>query len=409
MTRVSLASLPWVRPAVWGLAALCHLCALGGIPGSAAAMPSVDLHGSLDLVETTGDEDRIDANSIGPGENPFHTTHIRLQASALVSPNVEALLDASYEDGSYARLVGGFVRLSDPGGMDLHLEVGKIPLHIGSFPDRATAQKNSLIGVPLMYQYRTDLRTDQVPVRAEDLVANRGLGASADYRSAGLTGLGGYEGHSVPVLYEDYWDFGAVVVGSVEPFEFAMGVTNGTAADPQATDDNDGKQVLARVGVEPRPWIRAGLSASRGPYLYNDLAEVLPAGRHVTDYNQTLAGGDLELSHGHGVLDAEYLWSRFDSPTLGGLDVRSWYAEGKFTVLPGWYVAARYDRMMFGDVHVSSGALESWDADVWRQEIGIGYKPTRNIVAKLVHQETHIATSPARTLPFAALQVSASF
>ena len=55
--------------------------------------------------------------------------------------------------------------------------------------------------------------------------------------------------------------------------------------------------------------------------------------------------------------------------------------EGRYKIAPGAYVAARGDRLDFSDV-TGSGGPASWDAGIWRFEIGGGYSVTRNILAK---------------------------
>ena len=369
----------------------------------------VDFSGNLDLVgQTRVNQDVINYQMYG--ENPFHTARIRLFADAPIQDHVHVFTEFLYDDGTTkARLYGGFVRLSDPSGHDLNVEVGKIPLHLGSFPNRSYAPKNNLIGVPLMYQYHPDIRDDQVPVRGDDIVANRGRGYFTNYMAGGLTGVGYAGGHVLSVLYENCWDFGVTVIGTKAPLEFAAGVTNGTAGDPLMGDNNDGKQVLARVGLVPAPWIRAGVSGARGPYLGAGLNDDLPTGHTVDEYMQQLVAADLELSYYHGVLYGEYVYNRFESPFVGNLDLRAWYVEGKWTVIPGWYVAARFDRMVFTDVALSGGGMEAWDADLWKREIGIGFKPSTRLIAKLVHQESRVNLSPAVVRAFAAAQLSVVF
>lgn len=382
----------------------------GAARGECASVGPINFSGNLDLVGVSRNY-QDDINWLNFNENPFHTTRIRLFADAPIQDHVQVFTEFIYDDDAmFARLAGGFVRLSDPKGRDIHLEVGKTPLHLGAFPNRSYAPKNNLIGSPLMYQYHTDLRNDQVPTRAEDIVANRGRSWYADYMSGGLTGAGYDEGGTLPVLYENFWDFGVVALGTVAPIEFAAGVTNGTAGAPVLTDYNDGKQVLARVGFVPAPWMRAGLSASRGPYLIEELEEDdLPPGHKVGEYMQQLAAADLELSYGHGVLYSEYVLNRFESPYIGNLDLRAWYVEGKWTVIPGWYVAGRFDRMIFDDVALASGGVAGWDADLWKREIGIGFKPSARMIAKLVHQESRVNTSPAIVHAFMAAQLSVGF
>jgi len=94
-------------------------------------------------------------------------------ADGKIHEHISAFAELLSDDGHAPRLFGGFVRLSDPKDRDLHVEIGKIPLHIGAFPNRALASRNNLIGSPLMYQYHVDVRDDQIPVRPEDIVANQ--------------------------------------------------------------------------------------------------------------------------------------------------------------------------------------------------------------------------------------------
>jgi len=355
--------------------------------------------------------DQINSNFFSYAENPFHAIRLRLLADGRVQEHIHAFAQVIMDDVRTPRLFGGFVRLSDPKGRDIHLEIGKIPLHVGAYPNRSHAQRNSLIGSPLMFQYHPDVRDDQVPVRPEDIVANRGLGYFTDYAAGGLTGRGlRGSGQVLSVLYENCWDFGAVVVGTAAPFEFAVGVTHGTVGSMVSTDDNDGKQVLGRVGVAPAPWLRAGASAARGPYLMQAIEKIaLPPGRSATDYNQVMAAGDLELSYDRAVLYGEYVWNRFEQPYVGDLDLTGWYTEAKVTVLPGWYVAGRYSRLDFDDLTLATGARASWDAPIWRREIGVGFHPSKTLVAKVVHQETHTEVRPRRVEAFMAAQLAVVF
>jgi len=228
----------------------------------AAEGTKVDFEGHLDLVGVTQD-DEINSNFFNFGENAFHSSRIRLIANAKVHDHVAAFLEFLSDDANEPRVFGAFARLSDPKGRDIHLELGKIPLHTGAFPNRSYASKNNLISSPAIYQYHTNLRDDELPATTDQLVANRGNGYFTNYGS-GLGSPG--DGHSVPVLYDNCWDFGAVVIGTVSPLEFAFGATNGTVGNPVNTDSNDGKQVLGRIGVVPAPWVRAGVSGSRGAY-----------------------------------------------------------------------------------------------------------------------------------------------
>jgi hypothetical protein len=55
--------------------------------------------------------------------------------------------------------------------------------------------------------------------------------------------------------------------------------------------------------------------------------------------------------------------------------------EGRYKVSPGFYVAARGERLDFSAVR-GQGGLTEWDAQTWRFEAGLGYSITRNVIAK---------------------------
>lgn len=385
---------------------------LGACPGTGAPRfafgaegTTVEFEGHLDLVGVTQEEE-INSSFFNFGENAFHSSRIRLIANARVHDHVSAFVEFLSDDAQSPRVFGAFARLSDPKGRDIHLELGKIPLHTGAFPNRSYASKNNLISSPAIYQYHTNLRDDELPATTDQLVANRGNGYFTFYGS-GLGSPG--DGHGVPVLYDNCWDFGAVIIGTASPVEFAFGATNGTVGNPVDTDTNDGKQVLGRIGVVPAPWVRAGVSGSRGAYLPRSLEGFLPSGAKITDYNQTMAGADLELSYGRGVLYAEYVQNRFESPFVEDLDLDAWYVEGKVTVFPGWYVAGRYDRILFDEVALTGGGVGRWDASLWRREVGVGFKPSKNLLAKLVHHETVLETTPRTVEAFVAAQLALVF
>lgn len=383
---------------------------LAGTPRLASAAPTtIDWEGHLDLVEVNHPE-KANTNFFNFGENPFHAVRLRLLATAKVHEHVDAFAELLSDDAKSPRVFGGFVRLSDPKGRDVHLEVGKIPLHLGAYPNRSYASKNNLIGSPLAFQYHTDVRDDQVPTRGEDIVANQTRGYYTNYSGGTLTGVG-YPGTggAMTILYDNCWDFGAVVIGTAAPFEFAFGATNGTVGMFQATDDNDGKQVLGRLGFVPAPWMRVGVSGSRGPYLNRVLADELKPGQKVEDFNQVLGAADLELSYDRAVFYSEYVWNRYQQPYIDNLDLASWYFEGKVTVLPGWYVAGRYSRLEFDEIALSGGGVARWDAPLWRNEFGVGFKPSKQLLAKLVYQETHVETTPRRVDALLATQLSLVF
>ena len=83
------------------------------------------------------------------------------------------------------------------------------------------------------------------------------------------------------------------------------------------------------------------------------------------------------------------LWNDYETPLYGsGLPSRSHYLEAVYTFRPGWYAAGRYDVLRFGDVETSAGKV-TWDDNLERVELGVGYHPTRELLVKAVGQLTN--------------------
>jgi len=70
--------------------------------------------------------------------------------------------------------------------------------------------------------------------------------------------------------------------------------------------------------------------------------------------------------------------------------VHGGYGELKYTLPAGFYVAGRTDVMRFSDVADSTGVRRSWDANVDRSEVGLGYRLMKGVTAKAVYQRNKL-------------------
>jgi hypothetical protein len=257
-----------------------------------------------------------------------------------------------------------------------------------------------------MYQYHTSLVWYDPPPNADVLLSAAGTGQyGVNYYGFGMS-------HGMALVDDSYWDVGATITGSARPLEYALGVTAGTPGwATTSQDENDGKTVLGRVGLAPLPGLRFGVSGAYGPYLVSALNPELPQGHSADDYHQELGMADLELLAGHAEFRAEGAHNVWQTPTVGNLRVSSGYAELKYTLPFGAFLAGRWDVMRFGDIRDSSGVSRPWDSDVTRLETGVGYRFTREAVGKLVYQHTQLdgADPRDRKLSMVAAQVSIAF
>src|SRR5260370_35370117 len=69
----------------------------------------------------------------------------------------------------------------------------------------------------------------------------------------------------MPLVNAERWDVGVEVRIGSEPLELAAALTQGTLSHPRIQDDNDGKQVSARLAWRPMVGLAPGLSGARRP------------------------------------------------------------------------------------------------------------------------------------------------
>ncbi len=348
-------------------------------PGWAPAA-DIQLRGLLDLTATSRSR-AFQSNLFNAGDSNFDAYRLRLFAESPLAGGFSAYTQFLFDDAADVRALGAYVTYTPFPERDLHLQAGKLPWAVGTWGPRTYSDKNPLIGAPLLYQYHTTLRYDDFPPTVDSLLAQAGRGQLGVRYTARSYWRG------MPVVYDLCWDFGVTLLGSAGSAEFALGAVNGTPARMNTVvDENHGKAFLGRVGWMPFPALRLGISGADGPYVPEDLQPSLPAGRKPTDYHQQLAMADLAVEFGHAELRAEGYRNRWQTPTVGDLDVRGYYVEGKYVLLAGLYAAARWEEMRFGEVTDSSGERRPWDQDVTRLEAGTGYRISKTALAKAVYQ-----------------------
>ena len=193
-------------------------------------------------------------------------------------------------------------------------------------------------------------------------------------------------GPGLPLVNAERWDAGVQLRLGREPLSLALAVTQGTLCYPRVSDDNDGKQVSLRLAWTPSPALVAGVSGAVGEFLAREVQDVLPASAQGT-YRQEAAGLDLQWSHGYWIVRAEAVWSRWTLPALDAtrieepLDALGLFAEARYKLRPGLYLAARAEHLGFSELPSAVG-LRTWDAPVTRVEAGAGWAPRRHVLLK---------------------------
>lgn len=170
---------------------------------------------------------------------------------------------------------------------------------------------------------------------------------------------------------------------------YALALTKGTLANPTAKD-NDGAQLVGRLGLQPAMGLKLGLSGAYGLYMNDGIerARDFPTGQTAESFNRIIFGVDLEYTRGLIELYAEAVRNEWEVPNLeeNSLGSTGGYIEGRYTFYPGAYWALRYGRLGFDKIAAGQGGKEPWDYTVQRVETGLGYYLDRNVRLKLVTQ-----------------------
>jgi len=300
-----------------------------------------------------------------------------------------------------------YVRLRPWRAVPFELQAGRIPPAFGGFLRRSYGRDNPLIGYPLAYQYLTSLRSDALPRHTDDLIERRGTGWYTGYP------IGNPEWqHGVPLVSAFRYDTGVLgrAAAASDRIEVLGSVTTGTLSNPRGGDDNGAPQFAGRIAVRPITGLVIAASGAHGGFLSAALTPDVPPGTQPSEYSQRAVGADVEYSRGYWLLRAEWLrtsWQlpAFAAPAIGDpLAASSFAIEGRYTILPGLYAAARVDRLSFATVPGTAGP-ETWDADVSRVEAGIGYSLTRHVIVKTVFQHNRRDGGRVRRANFGAAQL----
>jgi hypothetical protein len=306
---------------------------------------------------------------------------VDLLAEARLNPNLALLFEGRLDNLAEPRVYALYLRVRPWAGRDLDLQAGLVPPVFGSFARRRYALENPLPSLPLAYQYLTTLREDALPEDAEQLVAQRGRGWQVRYPIGDPA-----PGPGRPLVNAERWDAGVQLRLGVQPLSLALAVTQGTLSHPEVADANGGKQLSARLAWTPVPAFVAGVSAASGDFVADAALQALPVPA-AGSYRQQALGLDLEWSAGHMILRGEAVASRWRLPAVDAtriedpLKALGLYAEARYKLRPGLYLASRLEHLAMGEITSAFGS-RGWDAAVTRFELGMGFTPLRHLLLK---------------------------
>jgi hypothetical protein len=304
------------------------------------------------------------------------------------------LTEVRSEDMEQFRAYAMYVRVRPWTARGFDVQVGRIPPVFGAYSRRVYGADNRLIGQPLAYQYLTSLRSDAVPASADDLLFMRGRGWLASYPVVGVGSPAAAPG--VPIITAYQWDVGIEASIDTQRIEAAAAITSGTLSNPRVDDDNDGRQISARLGWKPFVGLVIGGSYAHGEWLNGALrnqlsSRIAPEQR----FPQEAFGFDAEYSRDYWLVRGEVIRSRWRLPALsapfidGPLDATAAFVETRYRFTPRLFAAARLDGLTFSRItgeRLFTGVPTTWDAPVTRIEAGGGVYIQRNLIIRGVVQ-----------------------
>jgi hypothetical protein len=393
----------------WVLGVFLAFAAVGAPRAVRAGEPSYRQWGPLtlggELALSIAPEDTAFFNDTGYESNPLRRASLALSASLALGRPAALLVEARTDNLGSPRLYALYLRVKPWASRSFDAQIGLVPPVFGAFGRRPYGSGNPLVGYPLAYQYLTTMRADSTPASADALLRARGFGWFVSYPVGNS-----YSGPGLPILDGQRWDTGVEVRVGGEPLQLAVAVTQGSLCYPRVRDDNDGKQLSARVQATPLTGLVLGLSAASGPFSDRSLDSALPQDEAHRPRRQKAAGFDAEYSRGHLTLRGEGIWTAWDLPAVLAPriedPVKAWATslEAVYRVLPGFDVAARFDRLGFSPLQGST-VRDSWDAPVSRFESGLAYALTRNLRIKVGYQRNWRDAGPRGRSTFPVAQL----
>ena len=204
----------------------------------------------------------------------------------------------------------------------------------------------------------------------------------------------------------DTWgvDEGIELYGTIGKFSYVLAVQNG--GHPSLHDYDGDKAVAGRLSFDPEKWLHFSVSAMRTGdldvdgdefselWFGNAFIRALGNPATTTTFHAELLEGDLQFNFPRGYLKGAggYIHSN-DNDTSGAdneRDVYYYYAEGVFNITPKFYAAARFSQVFAEDGFPVLGGSSNWmqyfinelTSELSRLSIGIGYRPTANLLLK---------------------------
>ncbi len=336
--------------------------------------------------------------------NPRATLFLDMNLGSHVFASVQARVDRGFdpgvvEDGT-ARLDEYFVRWTPLDSEALNFQVGKFATVFGNWVPRHLSWENPFITAPVPYENVVGITDLAAPAnRAAFLNRKRTPDKKREW---------------LPVIWGPSYAHGAALTGRVETFEYALEVKSASLSSrPSAWEarevDFDEPTITGRLGWRPNAAWNLGGSFSTGAYLLPVADASLPHGASRGDFSQDTLGFDFSFARHHFELWGELMLSRFEVPRVGDVETLAYYLEARYKVTESLFLAARWNQQFFDDVSDGHGGDTTWDRDLFRVDLSVGYRFNRNLQAKLQYSYGHEGGPGANADHLLAAQMTVRF
>jgi hypothetical protein len=300
-----------------------------------------------------------------------------------------------YQKGNFrVRALQGFVgRAWEGQKVSVTFKAGQLASAFGSFPLHYDDMANPLIDQPLAYRTALKLSPDQLPCGVSDLT-RQWTSYDGEYLPSIRFGCGGDITKGASMLPITLYGLpGAELDISSGKVDARVQLTNSSPANPQnLASGNQQLQWAAGAGYTIRQGFRVGFSAFRGPYLDQNVRELLPVGDTVRNYSATGIGADGQWAKGRWSVDTEWQRIQFNYPQFVRSPAVSFgYIEMKAIVTPRFYAATRLGYQRYNAVQderiTSSDPFLSGRRSY---ELALGYRPNRWQLFKIEYQRLRV-------------------
>lgn len=318
--------------------------------------------------------------------NPRLSLFLDAQLGSYVYLFAESRADRGFdpaEGGARMRLDEYAVRITPGDSGAFNFQAGKFATVVGNWVSRHASWDNPFITAPLPYENLTGIWDTDAARSGSMLLAWAGV-----HPKPSLGGEYLDRSRSVPVIWGPSYASGASVFGRLGKVVYALEVKNAALSSRPGLWDLTQDlwrhpTVSGRLGYAPNEMWNLGFSASEGSYLRPTAAPTLAPGRGLGDYREIVLAQDFSFAWHHFQAWAELYEARFAIPAVGHADTLAYYAEAKLKFTPQFFGSVRWNQQLFSSVPDGRGGSAQWGRDVWRIDIGPGYRFTPHIQLKL--------------------------